>query len=232
MNERIAILFRGPRSRTVGVVYVLYFVTVIFGAVLTPGTPNEILAHQALFRWGFAITTIALALYVALTALLYHLFRHVDRRVALLAAFFSLVGCVMQAVGSVFQLAPLIILGGGQYKSVFSPEQLHALAQLTLDLNVQAGYVGIVFFALFDIAIGYLVWRSGFLPRILGAPMVLGGLAWLTFLSPPLANSVLPVVEAMGFIAELVLMLWLLVVGVNVERWNEPQTVQRIERHV
>lgn len=221
MIERIAGALRGPRTRATGVVYFLYFATVIFGASLTPGTPNDILAHQSAFRWGFAITTISLALYVAVTALFYNLFKPVDRRVALLAAFFSLVGCVMQAVGAVFQLGPLVILGGSQFKNVFSPEQLHALAQISLDLNVQAGYVGIVFFGLFDIAIGYLILRSAFLPRILGALMAIAGLGWLIFLSPPLANQVLIYIEVPGFIAEAALMLWLLVVGVNSHQWSE-----------
>ena len=226
MKERIAELMRGPKSRTAGVVYLSYFLTTILGAVLTPGAPGDILAHQSLFRWGFAITTISLALYVAVTALFYQLFRPVDRGIALLAAFFSLVGCVMQAAGSVFQLIALAILGGSQYRGVFSPEQVHALAQLSLDVNVQAGYVGIVFFGLFDIAIGYLILKSIFLPRIPGVLMVIAGVTWLTFLSPPFANSVLAVVEVAGFTAELVLMLWLLIVGVNVQRWAEQSAIQ------
>ncbi len=69
--------------------------------------------------------------------------------------------------------------------------------------------------------IGYLILRSTFLPRILGALMVIVGLGWLLFLSPPLANRLLIYIEVPGFVAEAALMLWLLVIGVNVERWEE-----------
>jgi hypothetical protein len=217
--ERIATSPR-LRARIVGVVYLFFFLTAIFGALLTPGTATDIMAHQALFRWGFAVSLISLAFYVALTVLFYFLFRPVNRTLALLAAFFSLVGCVVQAVGSVFQLAPLVLLSGNQ-SSAFNVQQLQAMAQTFLNLNVQAGYVGIVFFGLFDIAIGLLIWRSTFLPRILGVPMVVAGLTWLAFLSPPLANYLVTPIQVIGFLAEAALMLWLLVRGVNLQRWKE-----------
>jgi hypothetical protein len=219
MMERIATSPR-LRARIIGVVYLLFFLTAILGALLTPGTPTDIMAHQALFRWGFAVSLISLAFYVALTVLFYILFRPVNRTLALLAAFFSLVGCVVQAVGSVFQLAPLVLLSGNQ-SSAFNVQQLQAMAQTFLNLNVQAGYVGIVFFGLFDIAIGLLIWRSTFLPRILGVPMVVAGLTWLAFLSPPLANYLMTPIQVIGFLAEAALMLWLLVRGVNLQRWKE-----------
>jgi hypothetical protein len=219
MMERIATSPR-LRARIVGVVYLFFFLTAIFGALLTPGTATDIMAHQALFRWGFAVSLISLAFYVALTVLFYFLFRPVNRTLALLAAFFSLVGCVVQAVGSVFQLAPLVLLSGNQ-SSAFNVQQLQAMAQTFLNLNVQAGYVGIVFFGLFDIAIGLLIWRSTFLPRILGVPMVVAGLTWLAFLSPPLANYLVTPIQVIGFLAEAALMLWLLVRGVNLQRWKE-----------
>ena len=90
-----------------------------------------------------------------------------------------------------------------------------------LNLNAQAGYISIIFFGLFDIVIGCLFFRSTFLPRILGVLMAIAGLGWLTFLSPPLANQLSPFISILGFIAELLLMLWLLVMGVNVQRWKE-----------
>lgn len=210
----------GRRSRTTGVVYLLYFLTAILGAVVMPGNANDIAAHQTLFRWGFAVSTISLGLYVAMTVLFYRLFTRVNRSVALLAAFFGLMGCALQAVGSLFQLAPLVALGGTQYKGAFNPDQLHAMAQILLDMSVQAGYIGIVFFGVFDFVIGYLIIRSIFLPHALGVLMMLAGLGWLIFLSPALANSVLIPIEVLGFVAELALMLWLVVFGVNVERWT------------
>jgi hypothetical protein len=208
-----------PRARTAGVVYLLSFVFAL-GTLFTPATPNDIVAHEPLFRFEFAIGLIWIALYVALTALLYYLFKPVNGRLALVAAFFSLAGCIIQALASVFELAPLV-LSGSQYSSVFNAGQLHALAQTFLDLNIQANYIAVVFFGLFDILIGVLIFRSTFMPRILGVLMAVAGAEWLIFLSPPVANHFVVFIEVPGFVAELALMLWLLVRGVNVQQWRE-----------
>jgi hypothetical protein len=96
-------------------------------------TANNILAHQPLFRLGLATGLIATACYIAVTALFYGLFKPVNRSLSLLAAFFSLVGCAILAFGSLFQLAPLVVLGGSQYLSVFKVEQLRALALMFLN---------------------------------------------------------------------------------------------------
>src|SRR6266704_2371516 len=79
----------------------------------------------------------------------------------------------------------------------------------------------LVFFGFYCLLIGYLIFRSTFLPRILGVLMAFAGLGWLTFLSPPLANYLRPYILVLGVLAELALMLWLLVMGVNVQRWKE-----------
>jgi hypothetical protein len=144
-----------------------------------------------------------------------------NRSLALLAAFFSLVGCAIQALGSLFQVAPFVVLGRSPYLSVFKVEQLQALALMLLKLSAQTSYIYLVLFGLFNLLIGCLIFRSTFLPRILGGLMALSGLGWLTFLSPPLANYVLPYVEVLGILAEALLMLWLLVKGVNEQRWKE-----------
>ena len=156
-----------------------------------------------------------------MTALFYSLFKAVNRSLSLLAAFFSLVGCAILAFASLFRIAPLVVLGGSQYLSVFKVEQLRALASLFLELYGQGVNICFVFFGVYCLLIGYLIFRSAFLPRILGVLMACAGLGWLTFLSPPLANSLSPYIVVLGFLAELSLMLWLLVMGVNVQRWKE-----------
>jgi hypothetical protein len=223
MMERIA---EAPRreARITGVVYLLYFLTAISGEFFLKGiviegdaaaTATNILAHQTLFRLGLATGLIAIACYIAVTALFYGLFKPVNRSLSLLAAFFSLVGCAILAFASLFQLAPLVVLGGGQYLSVFKVEQLRALALLFLELNTLAGNICVVFFGVYCLLIGYLIFRSAFLPRFLGVLMALAGLGWLTFLSPPFADRLSPYNLVLGFLAELLLMLWLLVMGVK-----------------
>ena len=104
---------------------------------------------------------------------------------------------------------------------VFKLEQSRALASLFLELYGQGVNICFVFFGVYCLLIGYLIFRSAFLPRILGVLMAFAGLGWLTFLSPPLANHLSPYMVVLGFLAELSMMLWLLVMGVNVQRWKE-----------
>jgi hypothetical protein len=85
----------------------------------------------------------------------------------------------------------------------------------------------LVFFGPYCLLLGFLIFRSNFLPRILGALMMLAGLGWLIFLSP-LANHLSAYLKALGFLAELSLCLWLLVMGVNIQRWKE-QTSAAVE---
>jgi hypothetical protein len=219
-----------PSARNTGIVYFLYFLTAVLGEFFLKGmvvdgdaaaTANNLLAHQPLFRLGLATGLIATACYIAVTALFYGLFKPVNRGLSLLAAFFGLVGCAITAFGSLFQLAPLFVLGGAPYLRVFNLEQLQALALMFLKLNDQTANICLVLFGFYDLLIGYLIFRSAFLPRVLGVLMALAGLGWLTFLYPPLANSLSPYVLVLGFLAELLLMLWLLVKGVNVQRWKE-----------
>jgi hypothetical protein len=237
MTGRIAAAPPWPSARITGVVYLLYFLTAIAAVMLVGGTvvsgdaaatANNILAHKTAMESGFAVGLLGTALYIAMTALFYGLFKHVNRTLARLATFFSLVGCAIQASGSLFQIAPLIVLGGTHYLSAFSSAQLQALAMLSLDLYRQAGFIYIVFFGLFDIAIGHLIFRSTFLPRVLGVLMAIAGVGWLTFLSPQLAARLSPYVDVLGFVAELFLMLWLVVMGVDVERWKEQAHVERV----
>src|SRR6202167_1509391 len=155
MTEGINEASPGPRARLTGVVYLFYFLTAVLGEVFLRGlvvdgdaaaTANTILAHEPLFRLGLATGLIATACYVAVTALFYDLFAPVNRRLSLLAAFFSLVGCAILVFASLFQLAPLVVLGGGQYLSAFKVEQLRALAFLFLELYGQGVNFWLVFF--------------------------------------------------------------------------------------
>jgi hypothetical protein len=237
MMERMAEASTHPRARITGIVYLLYFLTAVFGEFFMRGlvvsgdaaaTANNVLAHQPLFRLGLATGLIATACYVAVTALFYDLFKHVNRSLSLLAAFFSLVGCAILAFASLFRIGPLVVLGGGQYLSAFKVEQLRALAFLFLELYGQAVNICFVFFGVYCLLIGYLIFKSAFLPRILGVLMAFAGLGWLTFLSAPLANYLSPYIQVLGVFAEGSLMLWLLVMGVNVAKWEEKASVWRV----
>ena len=89
-------------------------------------------------------------------------------------------------------------------------------------LHLVPSYINsLVFFGFYCLLIGYLIFRSAFLPRILGVLMAMAGVGWLTFLSPTLANRLSPYIFGPGIVGEGALTLWLLAMGVNAERWNE-----------
>jgi hypothetical protein len=186
-------------------------------------TANAIVSHERLFHLGVATGLIGTGFYLALVALFYMLFKPVSRSVSLVAAFFGLVGCAVQASGSVFQFFTLANLGDGGTVSVFSSDELsgRAVGMLFLKLTHQVGNVALVFFGLYCLLIGCLILRSTFLPRLLGVLMVIAGLGWLIFLYPPLAERLFPGIAIVGVAAEALLMLWLLVIGINTERWWE-----------
>jgi Domain of unknown function (DUF4386) len=218
------------KARIAGVFYLLEMLTGGFAILFVSGrlfvsgdaaaTATNILAHQSLFQLGFTANLIQFACYIAVTGLFYDLFRPVNRSVSLLAAFFSLVGCTIGAVSCLLYFAPLVVLGGAPYLSAFKVEQVQALALMFLKLYGRCFNISFVFFGFYCLLIGWLIFRSTFLPRILGVLMAIAGLGWLTFLSPPLTTYLSPYVLAAG-IGELSLTLWLLVAGVNAERWAE-----------
>jgi len=225
-----------PRTtaRITGAVYLLYFVIAVLSVLVPPrvGGPNalpaeaasfanSILANEAWYRLGVALTLFSTALYVALAVLFYALFRPVSPIIPLLMAIFSLIGSGVSAVGSLFQLAPLTVLGGSSYLNVFSTGQLQGMALMFLHLSSESARVALVFFGCFQLLLGFLIYRSTFLPRVIGALIAIAGVGWFTFLSPPVVNSVGGELEVLGFVAEASLMLWLLVMGVNDQRWAE-----------
>jgi hypothetical protein len=174
-----------------------------------------------LFQLGFAVYLIEMACQIAMTALFYELLKPAGRSVSLLAAFLGFAGCVIKTFGRVFFIAPLFVLGGAHYLSVFSAEQLQALALLFLKVNDKGAEIALVFFGIYALLAGYLVIKSTFLPRFLGWLGIFGGLGWLIFLYPPLAYRLLPYILGLGLIGSVAKILWLLVFGVNEQRWNE-----------
>lgn len=130
-------------------------------------------------------------------------------------------GLSVLSVANLFQLAPLIVLESGPCNNLLSPEQIHGLALLFIELNTQANNAFLAFFGLYCLLLGCLILRSTFLPRIIGVFMTLAGFGYLTFLSPSLAAYLSPYNLVPAALGEGSLMLWLLVMGVNSQRWRE-----------
>ena len=231
MMERIGETSPRLKARIAGVLSLLTILTGVFAEMYVSGrlvvdgdaaaTATNILTHRGLFQLGFAVYLIEMACQIAITALFYDLLKPAGRSVSLLAAFLGLAGCLIKTFSRLFFIAPLFILGGAHYLSVFSAEQLQALAFLFLKVNDHGAAIALVFFGFYALLTGYLIIRSTFLPRILGGLSVFGGLGWLNFLYLPLGYHLFPYIAALGLLGSVLLILWLLVFGVNEQRWKE-----------
>jgi hypothetical protein len=181
-------------------------------------TAANILAHEPWFRLAFAGDLLVVAIYIVFTALMVDLLKPVSRIASLLAAFFSLVGCATQAFACLFELTPLVVLGREPSLGVFKVEQLQSLAYLSVKVYSHAYGISLVFFGFFNLVIGYLVFKSTFLPRTLGVLMAASCPFGLTFLWPPFAIKYFRYLLVTDT-GEALLVLWLLVMAVNAERW-------------
>jgi len=225
-------------ARMAGAFQLLEAATATFGGVIVPGrlvvagsaaaTAARILGGERLFWLGFASSLVGVVFHAAWALLMYELLKPVNRSVSLLAAFVILVGCAVQAVTSLFYVAAWVILQGGPSVSAFTRDELQALALLFLKVGNYAFDIYLVFFGLWCFIIGYLVFKSTFLPRVLGVLLAISGLGWMTYLYPPLAYRLFfPFIVAASAIGEVPLELWLLVMGVNVSRWQEQASAAR-----
>jgi uncharacterized protein DUF4386 len=203
----------------------------VFGAPLivandAAATAANILAKESSFRLGFVADLISGWSYVGVTAFMYYVLRPVSRSLSLLAAFFGLAGVAIGGASWVIHLTPLLLLHGDSYLTAFTTTQLQAMSLAALKLQLQAFPIAMVFFGVQCMSIGYLVARSTFIPRILGAMLAIGGTCYVigslaSFLAPSLGMYLAPIMMLVALIGEGSLSFWLLVKGVNVARWNE-----------
>lgn len=221
------------RARIVGVFYLLNVILgialLIGGRLVVPrdadATAANILAHETMFRAVIVADVFAALCYIGVAALFYDLFKPVSRSVSLLAALIGAAGSIVAAIAGAFELAPLLLLKGAPYLSVFNARQLKALALFFLKMRLEAGDVAFIFFGLYCLHLGYLIYRSTFMPRILGALMAIAGACWLSnslisLLAPEISRLIGPYLMA-GALGEIALTVWLLAAGVDDQRWNE-----------
>jgi hypothetical protein len=223
-------------ARMAGALYLINIVGGAFAISIVPAmllvagnaaaTAHNIQAHELLYRSGLAVHVVVTVTNVPLAMIFYELFKVVNRRLALLDVFFILVATAIEAAGLVNQFAPLVLLGSGPYASALPAAQLQALAYVPWNLSSIEYSLHTVFFGFDILCMAYLVLRSTFLPRAIGVLLAIDGLAYLFysfayFLAPGFAAQLVPWIQFPALIGEGSLCLWLLVVGVNVERWEK-----------
>ena len=230
--DRTADMSPRTKGRYAGAVYLLYVILgVIAQAFISERlvvfsdaakTASNILANQSLYRLGFTVYLLEMAGQIATVVLFYQLLKPVSRTGAMLVAVFELTGCGIKIFSRLFYLVPLLVLGGGaSYLSAFNKEQLDSIALLLLRINDNGAAIALAFFGFSTVLQGWLIYRSGFLPRWLGVIAMIGGFGWLTFLSPPLGMRVFMYVAVYALLGLLALIVWLLTVGIDEQRWRQ-----------
>ena len=180
------------------------------------------MASESLFRLSFVCDLISQVIFLFLVLFLYKLLKPVNKNLASLMAILALVGIPIAMLNLLNELAPLLLLSGVDYLTAFEAGKLHALVMLFLDLYEIGFYIAMIFWGLWLLPLGYLVFKSGYLPRILGILLIIGGFGYLIdvvifFLFPNIDASI----KAFTFIGEVLFPLWLLIKGVNVEQWEK-----------
>ena len=223
-------------ARSAGLLYLAIFViyplsTMVRSMLVVPGdaaaTAQNVAANESLFRWGMAGEATIFIIEIVLAAVLYALLRPVSRSLSLGASLARVAEGVVMAAGNLFtSILTLVAVGGAGYLAVFSPEQRDALALFFQDANDYVVLTWGFFFALSLVLTGWLVYRSGFFPKIPGVLLVLAGFGYFaqsygTIVAPGAADLLTNVVLVLAIPGELVFALWLLIKGVDEDKWQQ-----------
>ncbi len=222
-------------TRAAGFLYLAIFVIYPLAAtvrsmLVVPGdaaaTTQNIVESETLFRWGMAGEATIFLIEVALAAILYAILRPVSRSMSLAASLARVSEGVVMAASSLFtSILTLITIGGTGYLAVFDKEQQSALALFFQEANDYVVLIWGLFFSLSLVLTGLLVYRSGFFPKIPGALLVLAGVGYFaqsygTIVAPGLTDVLSSVVLVLAVPGELVFALWLLIKGVDEDKWK------------
>lgn len=227
-----------PRAyaRIVGVLYLVIFILGPFAfflgrtSVVVPGDPaatiGNLMASESMFRLGMVAETVIVLIEIVVSAILYVLLRPVSRPFSLASALARFAQSVLQAVNLLTAVPALLLLGGAGYLAAFEPDQLNALVLLFMDVNAFVIIIWGLIFGFHLLLLGYLVYKSGFWPKILGILLLLASLGYLAqsyghILAPRYDELLATVVVAVAVPGELVFTMWLLWKGLDVEQWEK-----------
>ena len=221
-------------ARAGGVLYLAIFAAAAFSMIVQAGlvvpgdagaTASRIAASQPMWRAALTAEAIMFGCDVPLALIFYVLLRPVDADLALLAALFRFAEAIVGSVGVVWHLAPLALLSGSGYLTALQSTQLDALTMVSLKLFDATFAIALIPFGVHCVLLGYLIFKSGYLPKTLGVLMFVAGICYVVnsmadLLAPGLARVLFPAILLPALPAELGLCLWLLVAGVNLPKWN------------
>ena len=218
-------------ARIAGAVYLSMVVTGPFSLMYVPGklivkgnapaTASNVLAHQTLFSLGIAANLLGSVIFICLAIALYRLFREVDKTQSLLLVGLVLVSAAVGFMNELNNIAALILFRGGAFLTVFNKDQLDALGMLFIRLHGQGNVINEIFWGLWLFPFGVLVYKSRFLPRILGVWLIVNCFAYVIIsltgiFSPEHYSKVFTWSQPVLF-GEIAIMLWLLIKGAKVQ---------------
>jgi hypothetical protein len=232
----ISLIERSPKryARIAGVLYLIIIASGLFAEafvrsrLIVPSnaaaTAANIAAHGTLLRVGIAADLATFVLAIPVTLILYVLLKPVHKDLALLAVFFNIVQDAIGGVNALNTYRPLQLLGGADYLNVFSQEQLAAMASMSLRTHAVGFAIGLLFFGVYCIVLGYLVRNSRLFPKVLGILFGIAGVCYLinslaVILSPTLSAILFPTILLPAFVGELAFALWLTAKGVDASKW-------------
>ena len=216
-------------ARMAGALYFIYIIIHVFADVVgrsklivygdAATTAQNIMASGGQFRVGFISDLLAVLIFLLAAWALYVLLKPVNENLALLFLLLNMGGVVIQCVSDLFLMASPMLLSGADYLNVFQVAQLQALALFSLDLYKNGFMIAQLFYGAWLFPLGYLVFKSGFIPRILGILLMVHCVFWLmTFLQFfffPGFTAITYISYPLGFVAEFGLSLWLMIWGVK-----------------
>lgn len=222
-------------ARTAGALYLVnilagaFAIGVVPAILFTPDlatTAHNIQTHAFLFRSSLVAHVVVTVTNVPMAMLFFELFKVVNRRLALLDLFFTLVATAIETAGLVNQFTPLVLLDNGPYANALPAPQLLALAHLPTDLSGLDYDIYTVFYGFDILCLAYLVFKSTFMPRAIGVLLAVDGFAYLVrsfidMLAPGVTAHLSPWIDSPALLGEGSLCVWLLVVGLDAMRWQE-----------
>ena len=212
-------------SRIAGLLYLLVIAGGLFAevfvreALAVPGdvlaTARNIQTHETFYRLGFMADLLNFICGLPVILFFYLLFSPIHKRTTLLAIFFVLISNAVFASNILNQLHPLLLLGDKSYTGIFLPGQLAAMSAMALDFQAQGYAIGLVFFGFYCLLIGGLIYKTAYIPKVLGVLYAIAGACYILhsfimFLSHGFHEPLFPYILFPSFIGELSVCLWLL----------------------
>jgi len=222
-------------ARVAGALYLINIVAGLVGEMVVrnalvvggdaAATAANIAQSPLLWRVGIAGDLLMQASDVPLMMIFYVLFKPVNRNLALTALLFTMVQTASLVANKLNLMTPLLLAQDAAYLHAFTPPQLQALAYVAIEQHARGFGIGLIFFGFECLITGYLIRKSGFLPRLLGGAIQIAGVCYLInsfalILAPPLAQALFPAILLPSFFAELSLCLYLLFKGVDAGKWE------------